>query len=566
MRFRTYRIALAADVEKAFLMVPVREEDHDALHFLWVDNIEKSVPDIQEMRFTRVVFGVSFSPFLLNATISHHLNKYRNRYPDLVDTLMHSIYVDDVTFGANTEDEAYQLFSVLTRLFAEGGFNLRKFVTNSMSLQQKIISHNQNPGLLEPKANPGSDIVEENATYTSTLFSGEISRNQKILGVSWNPVCDTLVFDICATANALRTLKPTKRNVVGFSSRFYDPLGFLSPAIISLKIYFQELCKAKIEWDEPLTSELLCKWNRVVSNFQGVVITVPRCYFPTGATEESVLYGFCDASKSAYAAVIYLCSVSGLVQFVVSKTRVAPLVQVTIPRLELLSCLLLAKLMAHVKMSLGKVVSVHLGTCFTDSKVALYWVQGVSKEWKQFVHNRATKIRELVPVANWSHCPGKDNPADLPSRGISTVELQSSKIWLHGPTWLPTISPKPLSEEMNMPDECVSELKGKGCTISHSLIVSITNPTIVSVMDCQRYSKLCKLLRVTVYVQKFVLRFKSFTRHNPAIDWTITALDMGAAELAWVADCQQHLMNEAKFKLCYSYFVMSMTCGGVADD
>ena len=201
MRFRTYRIALAADVEKAFLMVSVREEDRDALHFLWVDNIEKSVPDIQEMRFTRVVFGVSSSPFLLNATISHHLNKYRNRYPDLVDTLMHSIYVDDVTFGANTEDEAYQLFS--TRLFAEGGFNLRKFVTNSMSLQQKIIPHNQNPGLLEPKANPGSDIVEENATYTSTLFSGEMSSNQKILGVSWNPVCDTLVFDICATANAL---------------------------------------------------------------------------------------------------------------------------------------------------------------------------------------------------------------------------------------------------------------------------------------------------------------------------------------------------------------------------
>ena len=73
-----------------------------------------------EMRFTRVVFGVSSSPFLLNATISHHLNKYRNRYPDLVDTLMHSIYVDDVTFGANAEDEAYQLFSVSTRLFAEG--------------------------------------------------------------------------------------------------------------------------------------------------------------------------------------------------------------------------------------------------------------------------------------------------------------------------------------------------------------------------------------------------------------------------------------------------------------
>jgi len=85
------------------------------------------------------------------------------------------------TFGANTEDEAYQLYSLSTQLFAEGGFNLRKFVTNSMSLQQKIISHNQNPDHSRPEAAPGSDIVEENATYISTLFSDEMSGNQKIL-------------------------------------------------------------------------------------------------------------------------------------------------------------------------------------------------------------------------------------------------------------------------------------------------------------------------------------------------------------------------------------------------
>jgi len=68
------------------------------------------------------------------------------------------------------------------------------------------------------------------------FFDGEMSDNQKILGVSWNSVSDTLIFDIKATVNALQTLKPTKRNVVGFSSRFYDPLGFLSPVILTLKV------------------------------------------------------------------------------------------------------------------------------------------------------------------------------------------------------------------------------------------------------------------------------------------------------------------------------------------
>lgn len=141
------------------------EEDCNALRFLWVDNVEKPSPSIDDMRFTRVVFGVSASPFLLNATITHHLEKYRGKYPNLVDTLLHSMYVDDVTCGAGSEDEAYQLYDRSTKLFAEGGFNLRKFITNSPSLQQKISQNNQNQNHAKPVSH---NVVEENTTYTST--------------------------------------------------------------------------------------------------------------------------------------------------------------------------------------------------------------------------------------------------------------------------------------------------------------------------------------------------------------------------------------------------------------
>ena len=189
LRFRTYKIALIADIEKAFLMVSVQEEDRNALRFLWVDDVQKSPPIIEEMRFTRVVFGVSASPFLLNATINHHLERYRDKYPNLVDTLLHSMYVDDVTCGANSEDEAYQIYDISTKLFAEGGFNLRKFITNSASLQQRISTNNQNPSCPEPAS---SSVVEENTTYTSTLFNNEMSNRQKILGVSWDPDSDML--------------------------------------------------------------------------------------------------------------------------------------------------------------------------------------------------------------------------------------------------------------------------------------------------------------------------------------------------------------------------------------
>ena len=83
LRFRTYKIGIIADVEKAFLMVLVCKDDRDALRFLWVDDIEHIPPNPVEMRFTGVVFGVTASPFLLNATLYYHLEKYQKSHSKL---------------------------------------------------------------------------------------------------------------------------------------------------------------------------------------------------------------------------------------------------------------------------------------------------------------------------------------------------------------------------------------------------------------------------------------------------------------------------------------------------
>ena len=69
------------------------------------------------------------------------------------------------------------------------------------------------------------------------------------------------------------------------------------------------------------------------------------------------------------------------------------------------------------------VIDVRYGLCFTDSMVALYWIKGEDMERKQFIHNRVQEIRILVSASLWSHCPGTDNLADIPSLG-------------HGPDWL----------------------------------------------------------------------------------------------------------------------------------
>ncbi|KAL5474082.1 hypothetical protein EMCRGX_G028656 [Ephydatia muelleri] len=107
--FRTYPVGLIADIEKAFLMVSVADEDKDVLRFLWLDDVNSELPRKKVLRFARVVFGVSSSPFLLNATIKHHMNRYKEVDQQFVEKFERSIYVDDVTFGACNEQETFQL-------------------------------------------------------------------------------------------------------------------------------------------------------------------------------------------------------------------------------------------------------------------------------------------------------------------------------------------------------------------------------------------------------------------------------------------------------------------------
>ena len=111
LRFRVHRIALAGDIEKAFLMVSVKPEDRNCLRFLWVRDIADDTPEVIALKFTRVVFGLRASPFLLNATINHHMEMYRPVDPEFVDKFLASIYVDDVSFGAESLDSTYQLYT-----------------------------------------------------------------------------------------------------------------------------------------------------------------------------------------------------------------------------------------------------------------------------------------------------------------------------------------------------------------------------------------------------------------------------------------------------------------------
>ena len=581
LRFRINQVALIGDVEKAFLMVGMAEEDRDVLRFLWVDDIDKFSPEIVVLRFTRVVFGVSSSPFLLNATIKHHVEQYKEADCEFVEKFLRSIYVDDLSSGASEVDAAYELYLKSKLRLAEGGFNLRKFVSNCPELTNRIqYNETRRSNIGTSSVEPGhaqssqallegNAVSEEDETYAKSMLGGvdeTTSVEQKVLGVRWNPSKDVFIFDLTEIANHARDLQPTKRNVVSVAAKFYDPFGFLSPVIIEFKLFFQELCKTKIGWDDPLSGNLLKIWLKLLNGLEGVTaLSLPRCYFQ-GIQDKVVscsLHGFGDASTKAYAAVIYLhvtTTVGGYVKLVASKSRVAPVKELTIPRLELLAALVLARLITHVKEALELDVTITNMTCWTDSRVTLFWIKGEEREWKQFVRNRVNEIRNLVPPSRWQHCNGKDNPADIPSRGLSPVELSKCPLWQEGPKWLTcfTEDTNSVFNSTHIPEECFVEMRAEEkvkCQTS-SLLLAATEPCgIAQIMKAEDFSDLRRLLRVTALVLKFVRTMKSSLKKDISSQSESAAQDiMGDAEIMWIKEVQKSLSKNPKFEIWRKQF------------
>ena len=546
MRFRSHRIAITADIEKAFLMIAVTEKDRDALRFLWVKDIHEDDIDPRPLRFTRVVFRVCSSPFLLNSTIRYHLERHRESHPQLVQKLIESFYVDDVVSGASDEEEAFKLYIDSKRILKKAAFNLRKFQTNSQSLQRRIDTV-ENLELGTCKSVDGNTVPKQEKPNAVDNVFENTSSALKVLGVTWDPQGDQLYFSVSQVAEAATAIEPTKRNVVRIIGKFYDPMGFLAPVIIPFKRFFQMLCENQIQWDVTLPCTFREEWELLSSSLHnGGQLSIPRSYF--SEIDEEIgscnLHGFCDASKSAYAAVVYLTLETKMrvyTRFVVAKTRVAPLQAVTIPRLELLGAVLLSRLMVTGFNALRSTLPLVAMRCYTDSTATLYWIKGVNKQWKPFVQNRVNEIRRKVPHDIWHYCPGVTNPADLPSRGMTMEELKLSDLWRFGPDWLGRGAGSGHNELVTeMPQECMDELRVG--TKTHNLIVQ--SPFVSEIISCDKFSGLRKLVRVTAYVIRAAGLFKRKLQGHTG---PLSVNEQAMAERYWVKVSQKTLEQNKLF-------------------
>ena len=159
---------------------------------------------------------------------------------------------------------------------------------------------------------------------------------------------------------------------------------------------------------------------------------------------------------------------------------------------------------------------------------------------------RVTRIRASVPA---QHCPGKENPADIPSRGMTASEILESDLWLNGPDWLSTSEDllEGAEVETTAPEECCQEMKSKKAV--HSLLTSSGGPCIGQLIDCENFSSLDRLFRVTALVLKFTrLRILcQKVQRTDVADDSRSQYDLDQARLLWIRESQSHLEGNKGF-------------------
>ena len=401
IRFRVPKIAMWADIEKAFHTLELAEEDREVTKFIWVKDIQKPISNqnIQYLRFAKVPFGVISSPFLLSATVRHHLDKCEDPVAKIAKE---NSYVDNIFIGIESNNEAWCAYEKLKKISKNAQMNLREFISNDKELNKRF---------------PVEDRLEKD--------------KPKILGIPWNIYNDkiNLVFPEVKLDE-----KITKRIVLRQLASMFDPLGLASPSLLSAKLFFQTLWDKENKWDDVLNNENILKWKEIMDSWETNPIEINRRV--TEIKCEKQLHVFSDASKHAYAACVHIKSeLEGKIytQILYARNRLKPRkTEVSIPRMELLGVVIAKRALEFVE----KQISVEIKNKFLwcDSKPVLSWIKAGGKNEK-FVENRINEIRNNNGI-KFGYVNTVDNPADIATRGILASDLSTCKIWWEGPQWL----------------------------------------------------------------------------------------------------------------------------------
>ena len=233
IRFRERPVAIAGDIDQMFLQVAIQQQDRPALSFLWRNMEHNRPPDTYEMN--KAIFGAKCSPaiasYALRKAMEAHLGK---EVQWRAEQLAKQFYMDDYVASEETPELATRLLNTVTTLAGKGGFQLRKWTSNSKEVLASVAPSD--------RANPEVDL-------STPLPPG------RVLGLLWDTETDT----ISVQPPEKKTAFKTKRGVLASIASTFDPLGLVAPFTLQAKLLMQDLWKKHLSWDAELDEDDLLR-------------------------------------------------------------------------------------------------------------------------------------------------------------------------------------------------------------------------------------------------------------------------------------------------------------------
>ena len=475
MRFRQFYYAVKSDLKDMFLKIKIREEDRHAQRFFW---------EGQECVMITLLFGAMSSPCTALYIKNKNASLFLPKYPDTAYSLIENCYMDDFLDSCKTLEEAKARVSEAIEINKHANWEMHGWASNCCSIIANVNS---------------GDRADK-----PVMMKNE-QKIEKILGLHWLNSSDELAFKI--NENKILsdvysgTKIPTKREFLSIIMSVFDPLGFLTPFTIHSRILMQDIWASKIGWDEKLQQKEFLQWKKWLNDFEKVKnCRVNRCYqIKLLQQNKAELHVFCDASSKAYTAVAYwrflLPDNTFHIAFIMSKSRVAPKSNTTIPRLELQAAVLATKLAKLITKEHD--IQVIKRFFWSDSSTVIHWINKDPREYKIFVANRLAEICENSKPSEWRWVSTKDNPADDGTRYASDA-LNNDSRWFLGPEFLKKNEIQwPKTEFVNIIEkERVFNLEIKD--------VLSCNVKFDPIIDFSRFSKLNRLLNTATEVLKAI--------------------------------------------------------------
>ena len=427
-RFRTYEVGLACDISKAY-------------HTLRTGVIEKFLrlmiwrfSDVEEWRtfgYEVLAFGDRVAAGALESSKRKCADQGEDIDPSAAKRVKTEMYVDDgVTGGTATEvarfignkDEDGKYDGTIQQILALGGFSIKSFASSGCTDEKAL-------ALL------GGSVLGYSWDAKNDIMGVKIKVNlsKKKRKIAEYP--DLTLNDL----EKLRTIKLTKRNLLGVPAGIFDPIGIASVFTIKLKIGLKQLfdLDENLSWDDEIPANMKNWWVEVLTEaIKAEMLNFPRGTKPNNAIGSPILIGFCDGALPAYAANVYIrwemsepdCQGNKFsVTLLCAKAKVTPINGCTTPKSELNAATLLSRL---IKSAAHAIVDTPSSVvCAGDSQCVISSLELSSTKFKPYFHNRISEIRDnfddlrkICPVEEFYFVPGKMNPADMATRENGKLE------------------------------------------------------------------------------------------------------------------------------------------------